>query len=96
MHDPKSTPFLTDIQEIQRRAREHVLQGAVTSAYGRDVQAAVRLLNEALFAEANPGPAKAALAMRGKIAPEIRLPLVMPGEHTIALLRSALSGLGLL
>jgi hypothetical protein len=34
--------------------------------------------------------------MRGKIAPEIRLPMVMPGENTIALLRSALTGLGLL
>jgi 4-hydroxy-tetrahydrodipicolinate synthase len=56
----------------------------------------LRLLNEALFAEANPGPVKAALAMRGKMAPEIRLPLVMPGESTIALLRGALQGLGLL
>jgi 4-hydroxy-tetrahydrodipicolinate synthase len=56
----------------------------------------LRLLTEALFAESNPGPIKAALAMRGKLAPEIRLPLVMPGESTIALLRSALQGLGLL
>jgi 4-hydroxy-tetrahydrodipicolinate synthase len=56
----------------------------------------LRPLAEALFVEANPGPAKAALAMRGKIAPEIRLPLVMPGESTIALLRGALQGLGLL
>ncbi len=34
-----------------RRAREHVLSGAVTPAYRGDVQTAVRLLNEALATE---------------------------------------------
>ena len=33
MEDPKATPFLTDIKELQRRAREHVERGAVTPAY---------------------------------------------------------------
>ena len=51
MGDPKATPFLTDIKELQRRAREHVEKGAVTLAYRGDVETAVRLLNEALATE---------------------------------------------
>ena len=47
----KPTPFLTDIQEIRRRAREHVEKGAVTSAYKGDVETAIKLLNEALATE---------------------------------------------
>ena len=49
--DPKKTPFLTDMKEIQRRAREHVLKGAVTPAYRGDLKLAVKLLNEALATE---------------------------------------------
>src|SRR3954466_16261108 len=48
MDQPKATPFLTDIKELQRRAREHVEKGAVTPAYRGDVETAVKLLNEAL------------------------------------------------
>jgi bacterioferritin len=51
MDQGKSTPFLTDIKEIQRRAREHVEKGAVTPAYRGDVETAVKLLNEALATE---------------------------------------------
>jgi bacterioferritin len=51
MGDTKATPFLTDIKELQRRAREHVEKGAVTPAYRGDVETAVRLLNEALATE---------------------------------------------
>jgi len=51
MGDPKATPFLTDIKELQRRAREHVERGAVTPAYRGDVEVAVKLLNEALATE---------------------------------------------
>ncbi len=51
MDDPKATPFLTDIQELRRRAREHVEKGAVTPAYRGDVETAIRLLNEALATE---------------------------------------------
>src|SRR5438552_1414716 len=47
----ESKPFLTDIKELQRRAREHVMQGAVTPAYRGDVQTSIRLLNEALATE---------------------------------------------
>src|ERR1700682_432471 len=51
MEDPKATPFLTDIKELQRRAREHVEKGAVTPNYRGDIETAVRLLNEALAPE---------------------------------------------
>jgi bacterioferritin len=51
MNDPKSQPFLSDMKEIQRRARQHVEQGAVTPAYRGDLKTAVRLLNEALATE---------------------------------------------
>jgi bacterioferritin len=44
-------PFLTDIQTIRQRAREHVERGAVTAGYQVDVATAVKLLNEALATE---------------------------------------------
>src|SRR3954462_4259574 len=47
----KTMPFVMDMQEIQRRAREHVMNGAVTPAYRGDVDTAIRLLNEALATE---------------------------------------------
>lgn len=44
-------PFLTDIQELRRRARKHIEQGAVTPGYKADRDTVVRLLNEALATE---------------------------------------------
>jgi bacterioferritin len=44
-------PFLSDIQELRRRAREHISQGAVTPGYHADRSTVVRLLNEALATE---------------------------------------------
>lgn len=44
-------PFLTDIQTLRRRAREHIEQGAVTPGYGADRDTVVKLLNEALATE---------------------------------------------
>jgi 4-hydroxy-tetrahydrodipicolinate synthase len=49
---------------------------------------------DALFVETNPGPAKAALHLMGRIAPEIRLPLVWPSPSSIARIREALAALG--
>jgi bacterioferritin len=48
---PNNQPFLSDIQEIRRRAREHMERGSVTEGYELDVTTAVRLLNEALATE---------------------------------------------
>jgi bacterioferritin len=44
-------PFLTDIQELRRRARQHIESGAVTDGYRADRDTVVRLLNEALATE---------------------------------------------
>jgi bacterioferritin len=43
--------FLSDIQEIRRRAREHIEAGAITAGYRADRETVVRLLNEALATE---------------------------------------------
>lgn len=52
-------------------------------------------LYEALFVESNPGPVKWALAARGVIKPEIRLPFVLPTEASEQRIRSALAATGL-
>lgn len=44
-------PFLTDIQELRRRARQHIENGAVTDGYRGDRDTVIRLLNEALATE---------------------------------------------
>lgn len=44
-------PFLTDVQELRRRARQHIEQGAVTGGYRADRETVIRLLNEALATE---------------------------------------------
>lgn len=44
-------PFVKDIQEIRRRAREHIEKGAVTTNYSADVETAIKLLNEAVATE---------------------------------------------
>lgn len=45
------SPFLTDIQTIRQRARQHIEQGAVTQSYKADRETVIRLLNEALATE---------------------------------------------
>jgi hypothetical protein len=44
-------PFLSDIKELRRRAREHIQSGAVTEGYRGDRDTVLRLLNEALATE---------------------------------------------
>src|SRR5581483_2395216 len=48
--DPKK-PFLSDIKEIRRRARQHIERGAVTDNYKADLETSLRVLNEALATE---------------------------------------------
>src|SRR4026209_1313603 len=47
----KNKPFLSDIQEIRRRARKHIENGPVIEGYKADLETSVRLLNEALATE---------------------------------------------
>ncbi len=42
---------MTDIQELRRRAREHIMRGAMTESYRGDRELSVKLLNEALATE---------------------------------------------
>ena len=44
-------PFLTDVMMLRRRAREHIMEGAVTPGYTADRETVVKLLNEALATE---------------------------------------------
>ena len=47
----KSGSFLTDIQELRRRARQHMEQGAITDGYKADPKKVSAVLNEALATE---------------------------------------------
>ena len=53
-------------------------------------------LAEALFSEASPIPSKAALAMMGRIAPDIRLPLHAMSDAGQKKLRAVLAQMGIL
>jgi bacterioferritin len=46
-----SKPFLTDIQTLRQRARQHIENGAVTEGYRADRETVIRILNEALATE---------------------------------------------
>lgn len=43
--------FLSDIETIRQRARQHIEEGAVTPGYAADRETVLRLLNEALATE---------------------------------------------
>ena len=44
-------PFVADVKEIRRRARQHLTEGAVTKNYGGNVKEAIALLNQAVATE---------------------------------------------
>ena len=44
-------PFLTDVTELRRRARQHIEDGAVTDGYRGNRETVIKLLNEALATE---------------------------------------------
>lgn len=50
---PASSPsaFLTDIETLRRRAREHMERGAITKSYGADPRSVIDVLNTALATE---------------------------------------------
>ena len=43
--------FLTDVETLRARARAHIEQGPITSAYGADRDRVIQVLNEALATE---------------------------------------------
>jgi bacterioferritin len=44
-------PFLSEVAQIRRRARQHIADGALTVNYAADREVVLRLLNEALATE---------------------------------------------
>jgi bacterioferritin len=44
-------PFVTDVQTLRARARQHLEQGAITPGYRAHRETVIRLLNEALATE---------------------------------------------
>ncbi|HEX5385705.1 MAG TPA: 4-hydroxy-tetrahydrodipicolinate synthase [Gemmatimonadales bacterium] len=77
-------------------AMRAMVHGALDGKLGPARQCLDRLLPliDANFAETNPGPVKAALAMMGKIEDVLRLPLVPAGAATRDTLRDALRTAG--
>ncbi len=63
-------------------------------ALSRKRHQALLPVHESMFVETNPGPVKAALAWMGKIPAEIRLPMVWPGESSVARTVAALKAFG--
>jgi bacterioferritin len=51
MNSTPKEPFLADVKDLRRRAREHLENGAVTEGYGADRTMVIKLLNEALATE---------------------------------------------
>ena len=45
------TPFLSDVTELRRRARQHMEKGPITQSYKGDVKQVVDILNQALATE---------------------------------------------
>ncbi|HVV84011.1 MAG TPA: 4-hydroxy-tetrahydrodipicolinate synthase [Kofleriaceae bacterium] len=62
----------------------------------RDLHHALRVLNGLLFAEASPGPVKAALHLQGRVEQELRLPMVPVTPGLYEQLRAELARLELL
>jgi len=44
-------PFFTDVSELRKRARNHMMEGAVTESYAGSPELACKILNEALATE---------------------------------------------
>lgn len=47
----QSMPFVTDVKTLRDRARQHMMNGAVTKGYAGDTEVACKILNEALATE---------------------------------------------
>jgi bacterioferritin len=48
---PAPGAFVSDVQELRRRARQHIENGAVTDSYTADKATVIKILNEALATE---------------------------------------------
>lgn len=62
----------------------------------RDLHYQLLPMNDALFLETNPVPAKTALGLMGKIDPEVRLPLAPMSPENLQKLKQVMTAYGLL
>jgi 4-hydroxy-tetrahydrodipicolinate synthase len=76
-------------------ARLHDLVAAGRWADAQDLHYHLMPLNDALFIETNPVPAKAALGLMGRARPDVRPPLAPLAPQNQARLRDVLAGYGL-
>jgi 4-hydroxy-tetrahydrodipicolinate synthase len=85
------------VSNLAPRAMKELVVAARKGDLARALELQVKMaeLNRAMFLETNPGPVKAGVALLGRCAPEIRLPLVMPAEATLAKVREAMVRFGL-
>jgi 4-hydroxy-tetrahydrodipicolinate synthase len=83
--------------EVPRLMHE-LARTALAGDFGaaREIHYRLLPLMDANFLETNPSPAKAALAIMGRVEPFVRLPLVPAGEATRDALRAALATAGAL
>ncbi|MBR5624407.1 4-hydroxy-tetrahydrodipicolinate synthase [bacterium] len=82
------------VPELMAKLTSAALRGDMEE--GRRLHKMLFPISRALFAETNPCPVKAALAMLGKCGNNLRLPLVPIGPATEELLKKTLSDLGAL
>ena len=64
--------------KLTSEVQQACLDGRFTEA--AEKHEALTVLNDVLFSETSPGPAKYALSLMGKCGPELRLPLVEPSD----------------
>ncbi len=77
------------VGEVARLARAGDLSAA------RSLHLRLLPVHAAMFVESNPSPVKLAMAARGLLAPEVRLPLVWPSEASARTIAAAIAEAGL-
>jgi 4-hydroxy-tetrahydrodipicolinate synthase len=90
--------YISVIANIMPRESVEMSASFLTGDVGRarDLQLALKPIIDSMFADVNPIPVKAALAMMGRIGPHYRLPLCPPSEAVSGRIRGQLEDYGLL
>jgi len=86
------------VSNVAPRAMKELVSAALRGDHARALEKQVALaeLNRAMFLETNPGPVKAAVALMGKAAHELRLPLAPVSDATLVRVREAMVRFGLI
>lgn len=89
---------ISTVANIAPKAMAELTQACLKGEWekGRERQLRLIPLIRAVFIETNPIPSKAALALMGKCANEVRLPLTPMAEANVKKLRQAMADFGLI